>query len=989
MSNASPLAAPAASTRFPDAWRVEVFRKRGIDDPEGAHLVASAIELGITGIASARLGRGYLFPPSLSSAEIERVARELLADPVLDDVRVSSPRCAPSAATHAHRVLIARKPGVMDPVALSVQRALWTAGVVPAAQSDEFFVTTFRAFEIEGRDGASKTQRLSRASLEELGRRVLANETIEDLYVDDEALHFTRPAPSARHGVVHVALGDADERRLAAISRDGSLSLSLEEMRAIQAHFRSLGREPTACELETLAQTWSEHCKHKTFTGIIDFDGERIDNLLKQTIKAATFTLNKDWCVSVFHDNAGIIAFDRGFDVCFKVETHNHPSAIDPYGGAGTGIGGVIRDVLGVGLGARPIANTDAFFVGPWDLPDEQLPKGCMHPRRILRGVVAGVRDYGNRMGIPTVNGGVWFHPAYVGNPLVYAGTVGLMPRGAATKSVEPGDIIVLVGGRTGRDGIHGATFSSLELNEHSETASSAAVQIGDAITEKRVLDALLQARDQGLYRAITDCGAGGLSSAVGEMGADCGAEVDLERVPLKYPGLSPEEIWISEAQERMVLAVPPEKLAACSAVFEAEDAEVTAIGKFTSSGLLSIRWRGECVAELDMRFLHDGAPRPIRRATYTPSTAPDPGCPPAKDHALTLLALLSAPDIASKEWIVRQYDHEVQGMSVLKPFVGTRMDGPGDAAVLKPLAASEKGIAIACGASPRYGSLDPAAMAEAVIDEALRNALAVGGDPDRTAILDNFSWGNCENPERLGALVLAARGCHRAALAYGTPFISGKDSLNNEYRVGDQTLSIPPTLFVSALSIVPDVARSVSMDLKRAGSRVYLVGQTKAELGGSHYFEALGITGGRVPRPDLALAPRLFRALHGALRAGLVLACHDLSEGGLAVAAAEMAFAGDLGLELSLASVPSETWKSAHDPDSTRLYSQSCSRFLVEVAEGSAMEFERRLAPFPFAPIGTVRSHRRLSIRGTNGAELIALAIDDLRRAHRGSFQG
>jgi phosphoribosylformylglycinamidine synthase subunit PurSL len=473
--NSASLPQPTRNA-LPDAWRVEVFRKCGIDDPEGAHLADSATELGIAGVRSARMGRGYLLPPSLTTAEIERISRELLADPVLDEVRLSAPRAAPPGGKGSaqpgekkwQRVLVAKKPGVMDPVALTIRRALWSTGIVPAAKDEDFHVTTFRAWEIEGSGDGAVAPGLSRAQLEEIGRRILANETIDDLYVEDEALHFSRPTSSGQHGVVHVALRGADSARLLEISRTGGLSLSAEEMRAIQEHYRRLEREPTACELETLAQTWSEHCKHKTFTGVIEFEGERIDNLLKQTIKAATLELNKPWCVSVFHDNAGIIAFDAGFDVCFKVETHNHPSAIDPYGGAGTGIGGVIRDILGVGLGARPIANTDAFFVGPWDLPSEQLPKGCLHPRRILRGVVAGVRDYGNRMGIPTVNGGVWFHPAYVGNPLVYAGTVGLMPHRAAHKSVEPGDVIVLVGGRTGRDGIHGATFSSLELHEDS-----------------------------------------------------------------------------------------------------------------------------------------------------------------------------------------------------------------------------------------------------------------------------------------------------------------------------------------------------------------------------------------------------------------------------------------------------------------------------------------------------------------------------------------
>ncbi|HKX45936.1 MAG TPA: AIR synthase-related protein, partial [Planctomycetota bacterium] len=410
---------------------------------------------------------------------------------------------------------------------------------------------------------------------------------------------------------------ELDDAALVELSRAGQLSLSLEELRAIQAHFRGLRREPTACELETLAQTWSEHCKHKTLTGIVEFEGRRIDNLLKSTIARATRELDLPWCLSVFVDNAGIVEFEDDWAVCVKVETHNHPSAIDPFGGAGTGVGGVVRDVLGAGLGAEPIANTDAFFVGPLDLPADALPKGAMHPRRILRGVVAGVRTYGNCMGIPTVSGGVWFHPGYVGNPLVYAGTVGLMKREHAHKSVAPGDVIVAVGGRTGRDGVHGATFSSIELHEDSETESSHAVQIGDPLTEKGVLDALLRARDAGLYRGLTDCGAGGFSSAVGEMGEACGAEVLLDRVPLKYEGLASHEVWISEAQERMVLAVPPENLDALLAVFASEDVEATPIGRFTDTGKLVLRDGGEQVGELDMRFLHHGTPRPVRKATW------------------------------------------------------------------------------------------------------------------------------------------------------------------------------------------------------------------------------------------------------------------------------------------------------------------------------------------------------------------------------------
>jgi phosphoribosylformylglycinamidine synthase II len=1008
MTASASLPSDPAASAAPEAWRVEVFRREDLDDPEGEHLLAALREIAVEGVARARLGRGYLLPGTLTRGEVEKICSELLADPVLDEPRIAAPGEAPSPRSRrAQRILVARKPGVMDPVALTVGRALQRIGLAHrtnGAEGERSPVATFQAWELECAPERSALCLLSRETLVRIGREVLSNEVIEDLYVEDEGLRTSVPAASPSHGALHVALREAADERLTEISRDGALSLSLIEMRVIRDHYRAQGREPTIAELETIAQTWSEHCKHKTFCGVIEFRGERIDNLLAQTIKAATLELARPWCVSVFHDNAGIVAFDRGFDLCFKVETHNHPSALDPYGGAGTGVGGVIRDILGVGLGARPIANTDAFFVGPADLPEKNVPKGCLHPRRILRGVVAGVRDYGNRMGIPTVNGGVWFDEGYVGNPLVYCGTVGLMPHWAAEKSVRAGDAIVLVGGRTGRDGIHGATFSSAELSEESEIVSGAAVQIGDAIAEKRVLDALIQARDRRLYRAVTDCGAGGLSSAVGEMGERCGAEVDLEKVPLKYPGLAPEEIWISEAQERMVLAVPPGQLAELLAVFRSEDCEATVIGSFTDTRRLLLRFRGETVGDLDLAFLHGGTPRPVRKASFAPPSFPDPGCPAPSAHGAshekTILALLASPDIASKEWIVRQYDHEVQGLSVLKPVVGARMDGPGDAAVLKPLADSTLGVAIACGACPRYGLLDPAAMAQAAIDEALRNAVAVGGDPDRTAILDNFSWGNCDKADRLGALVLAARACKEAALAYGTPFISGKDSLNNEYRVGGESRSIPPTLLISALAVVPDVTRTVSMDLKAAGSRLYLVGVTRPELGGSHYLGLLGCEGGSVPRPDLALAPRILRAVHAAIRAGTVRACHDLSEGGLAVAASEMALAGDLGLEIDLAAVPVGpplaspatsigATEKGFDRDASRLYSQSCSRLLVEVAEGSAAAFERALSGLPCAAIGRTTSEKRLRIRSSAGALLVDAEIQELRRAFQGGFQG
>ena len=978
---ASPALTPTEPTEtagLPDAWRVEIFREKSVDDPDGTHLLEAALELGIESLAGARMGRGFLLPPELSRAQVEAIVEELLRDPVLDAVQLFAPREQPPESPK-RRVLVARKPGVMDPVALTVERCLRRTHLVE--ESAPLLVSTFRAWELEGE--------LTDEEVTRIALTLLANDTIEEVAIDSEGLFYGQPASGPQHTRVEVPLGEADEATLLKISEEGVLSLNLVEMLEIQKHYRAAGREPTVCELETIAQTWSEHCKHKTFAGAVDFDGRHFDNLLKETIKHATETLDLPWCISVFHDNAGIIEFDAGWDVCFKVETHNHPSAIDPYGGAGTGIGGVIRDILGVGLGAKPIAGTDSFFVGPADLPAAELPPGCMHPRRILRGVVAGVRDYGNRMGIPTVNGGVWFDEGYVANPLVFAGTVGILPRECATKEVIPGDVVLLVGGRTGRDGIHGATFSSAELHEESETVSSAAVQIGDPITEKKVLDAQLQARDAGLYRAVTDCGAGGLSSAVGEMGEECGAEVELSTVPLKYPGLTPEEIWISEAQERMVLAVPPEKLEACIAVFAAEDVEATAVGTFTDTGRLVLRYEGTVVGDLDMDFLHHGTPKPSRQASWSPPEHPDPGVPACEDVGTTLRALLAAPNTASKEWIVRQYDHEVQGLSVEGPMVGVNGDGPGDGSVLRPLESSHKGIAITCGASSRYGRLDPGRMAAAAIDEALRNAVAVGGDPARCAILDNFAWGNCDKPDRLGALVLAAEACRDAALAYRTPFISGKDSLNNEYRVGQKSIPIPPTLVISALAIVPDVRQSITIDLKGAGNLCFQVGLTRAEVGGSEYLALRAAEGGVVPAPDLETAPALLAALHGAIGAGLVRSCHDLSEGGLAVAAAESAFAGGLGLDLDLARIPCEPLGETADPDATALFSESTTRFLVEIAPEDQGAFEAALGEHPFALIGRVRADRLLEIRGVGGGVLASLDVGDLASAHQSSFQG
>ncbi|MEM0927524.1 MAG: AIR synthase-related protein, partial [Planctomycetota bacterium] len=522
-----------------------------------------------------------------------------------------------------------------------------------------------------------------------------------------------------------------------------------------------------------------------------------------------------------FKDNAGVVTFNDEFHACFKVETHNHPSALEPYGGANTGIGGVIRDPMGTGLGAKPVCNTDVFCFAPPDTPADQLPPGVLHPRRVMKGVVAGVRDYGNRMGIPTVNGAVYFDPRYLGNPLVYAGNVGMIPVGKEEKQVIAGDLIVSIGGRTGRDGIHGATFSSAELTSESESLSGGAVQIGNAITEKMVLDVLIQARDRGLYHAVTDCGAGGFSSAVGEMGEEVGAEVWLEKAPLKYDGLSYTEIWISEAQERMVLAVPRQSWDELRELCESEGVEAAVLGEFTATGELHLLYHGETVGNLSMAFLHGGRPPVIRDAVYEPAEKTPlvvKGSGSDMDDGETLLGILSSLNVASKHWVIRQYDHEVQGGSVIKPLVGPLCDGPGDAAVVRPLLDSNRGLVISCGMNPYYGDFDTYHMAASAIDEAMRNAVAVGADPSRIAILDNFCWGYTDRPETLGSLVRAAIACQDVAVGLGTPFISGKDSLNNEFSYFDtegekQTISIPASLLISAMGQIEGVVRRINDD--------------------------------------------------------------------------------------------------------------------------------------------------------------------------------
>ncbi len=948
-------------------WKIELANKEGIFDAVGEGTRRDIEDLGIRGVTAVRFIQVYWLEGRSKDEEIARIARELLTDPVTQRYawRRGGEKEGPGR-TGTWTIEVAYHPGVMDPVEESCRKALRDLGVTGISS-----IKTSRKYLIDGR--------LSAAGKKTICDRLLVNRVIQRAVEPGTEAAAAITAGKGRFRLIRIPLLGASRPELERISREGQLFLTAGEMETIQKYFRAHGRDPTDCELETLAQTWSEHCVHKTFRGDIEYEGKTIRNLLRSTIMKVTEELNRDWCVSVFQDNSGIIKFDEDYNVCFKVETHNHPSALEPYGGANTGIGGVIRDPLGTGLGAKPILNTDVFCFGPPDFPNRKLPPGVLHPKRIMKGVVAGVRDYGNRMGIPTANGAVFFDEGYVGNPLVYCGNVGLIPRDKCFKRVRTGQKIVLVGGRTGRDGIHGATFSSGELTAESETISSGAVQIGNPITEKKMTDTVLACRDRGLYEAITDCGGGGLSSAVGELGKDFGVRVDLEKVPLKYAGLTYTEIWISEAQERMILAVPPEKMEKLLAVFAAEDVEATVIGEITGDRKLRLFYEGNPVADLEMEFLHGGYPRRKRKAEWKKPRFPEPAFACPADLTADLKKILSSGNVCSKEWVIRQYDHEVQGGSVLKPLVGVDNDGPGDACVCRPRLDSRRGIIVASGINPKYGVIDPYWMAASAIEEALRQIIAVGGSLEQVALLDNFCWGNTGKPDRLGALVRAATACYDFARAFGTPFISGKDSLNNEYQAGGKSVSIPPTLLISAMAVMKDAGKAVSMDAKAAGDLVYVVGPTGNELGGSHYYAVRGFTGNRVPRVRPEAAKKAMEALSRATAKGLVRACHDCSEGGIGVAAAEMAFAGGIGMELRLQQVPVA---ERIERDDTLLFSESNSRFIVEVAEKDCRRFEKAMSGCAFGRAGRTVAGRQFRVYGLSGRPVVRASLAELKEA-------
>lgn len=752
-------------------------------------------------------------------------------------------------------------------------------------------------------------------------------------------------------------------------TRRGPLALDLESMKIIQAFFRKLKRDPSDIELESLAQTWSEHCKHTIFANSID---DISAGLYKTYIKGATNEIRKkkgkkDFCISVFSDNSGSIVFDKDYMVTHKVETHNSPSALDPFGGAITGICGVNRDTIGTGIGAKPVANMYGFCVGNPDdtrtfFRDKAQTQTMLSARRILDGVVKGINVGGNCSGIPTLSGFVKYDDRFRGKPLVFAGTVGLSPRKingkfAHEKSAQPSDFIVVVGGRVGADGIHGATFSSVTMDS---TSPATAVQIGDPITQKKLSDAIVkEARDLGLYSSITDNGAGGISCSVAEMAKECGgAIVDLDKVPLKYPGLTPWQIWISESQERITLSVPKKHWKQFESLMSRRGVEAVVIGEFTNKGNCVVKWNGKKIMDLPLEFLHNGLPQRHLATTPVVRTYAEPTLSKSVSRDKELAQLLSTGNVGGFGWISEQYDHEVQAGSVLKPQSG-RGKVNTDAQVFRPVLTSTKGVVISASTYPSYSDINTYHMAAAAIDTAIRNAICAGASLSHLAILDNFCWCSSYDPIRLGELVQAVRACYDYAVGYETPFISGKDSMFNDFKGYDEAgnpvaISIPPTLLVSAIGVMNNINTTVSPEFKTAGDAIYLIGETHDELGASEYFKMIGkkgnAIGNMVPQVDWKKNKKTYQALERAISQNLIASAISVASGGLATALSKASVGGMIGITISLDKIPGTT--STID---SKLFSESQGRIVVSVAKKDVAAFEKIMKSIPHAKIGSV----------------------------------
>ncbi|GAB2850099.1 phosphoribosylformylglycinamidine synthase subunit PurL [Hymenobacter ruber] len=986
---------------------IQLTLKPGQHDGDGQRVAEAAARH--LGLATGRVRSAALYTVRypLTATQLNDFATRCLADPVLHDVRLNELTAAEGFATY---ILVARRPGVTDDEGTSAQNALADILNEPLdVHTQHIFSKKLYLLEND----------LPETDLRRIAEELLGNKLINWLEVGrvaDGIRDYTpRPGGGAEAITEIVSLTGLSDAELLQLSKKNIYALNLAEMQAVRDYFAAaetqaerkaagLPVDPTDCELEIIAQTWSEHCKHKEFAAVINYkdtetgEEKQIDSLFKTYIKDATSEVDRqlrangnDWLIKVFSDNAGAVRINPDSLFVWKVETHNSPSAIDPYGGAITGILGNNRDPLATGIGgARLLFNTNVLCFGNPEF-DGQLLTGQLHPRRILEGVRKGIEDGGNKSGVPTVNGAIVFDDRYAGKPLVYCGTGAVMPMQFAgldswEKKIDAGDRIIMAGGRVGKDGIHGATFSSIELDE---TAPATAVQIGSPITQKLAMDFLLLAARRGLMKCSTDNGAGGLSSSVGELaGISGGAVVELERVPLKYPGLRPWEIFVSESQERFTLVVEPGKMAEITALGQEMEVELTDIGYFTADGFLDVRFDGAPVARLNMDFLHDGVPRKILEAEWTKPAAAEPEIPTATDYTETLTQLLGSLNICSRESVIRQYDHEVKGRTIVKPLMGATGQAPQDAAVVRFNFESWEGVAVSNGILPRYGDLDAYDMSAGSFDEAVRQIIAVGGKlPNLTpgdgifwSVNDNFCvpdsvYDPATNPDgkqKLAKLVRMCEALRDATAAYCIPLTSGKDSMKNDFKADGVKISVPPTVLYSMTAKMEDVRRAVTSDFKQADDVVYLLGETYDELGGSEFYALHGQLGANVPKVDFAKAKALYTLVGQANDQNLIQSCHDLSDGGLAVALAETTFGYGYGAEIDL--------PATGLPLATQLFSESHSRFLATVAPEDVVAFEQLLGDRA-TRLGRVTLDGQLTVRHA-GQTVISANTATLRAA-------
>ena len=949
-------------------------------------------------VQSAKVIEVYTINKDFTDPQLKKIA-EIFTNPVIQKFAIDSPI---QSENFSFALEIGFLPGVTDNIATTARESI--EDLFKTKFTEEESVHTSTLIFLDGKITEDQAKEIGNALANKLIQRIHIKsarqfETDKGMDIVVPKVHLT-----AHQKADEVNLNISEEELLklgkeGILDEDGTrrgpLALDKESLDTIKKYYEKEGRNPTDIELESLAQTWSEHCKHTIFAAKID-DNE--EGLYKGFIKKATQGIRKqkgqdDFCVSVFKDNSGGIVFDENWIVTDKAETHNSPSALDPFGGAITGIVGVNRDTIGFGKGAKPVINKYGFCVGnPQDeeaiYRDKALTNRALSPKRILQGVIGGVNSGGNQSGIPTPQGFLYFNDRYKGKPLIFVGTVGLIPRtlngkDSCEKQAKKGDRVIMVGGRVGQDGIHGATFSSEALSQGSPAT---AVQIGDPITQKKLSDAIIkEARDRNLYNSITDNGAGGLSCSVAEMAKECGGcLVNLDQVPLKYPNLDPWKIWISESQERMTLAVPPEKVTEFMELMESRGVEATDIGEFNDSGRCVVELKGEKIMDMEMNFLHDGLPRKELKTTYTRPNNPEPNFAEPKDLTETLHRMMERPNLSSFAFISRQYDHNVQGGETIGPLQG-KGEVNGEASVTKPLFSSNKGVVCSQGLYPTYSDIDTYHMAACSIDTAIRNNIAAGGNLDHMSLMDNFCWCSSNDEERLGQLKAAAQACYDYATAYGTPYISGKDSMFNDFSGFDKggkptKISVPPTLLISSLSVMPNVHKAISLDAKFPGDLIYVIGETYPELGAGEYYNMMGEEiGNSVPKVNTEMAIKTYRAMMQAIDLSLIASAISPTYGGLAPALAKKAIAGQLGMKID----PSAIIQKEVSRQDHLLFSETQSRFIVTIAADQKGRFESTFRNVPFAQIGETTEEPNFEIKG-----LIKTTVQNLSEHYKKTFK-